>query len=47
MPRAEFEPITPVFERAKPVHVLDRSATVIGEVYVQLSKKHFRTRMIH
>jgi hypothetical protein len=30
MPRVEFEPTTPVFERAKKVHVLDRAATVIG-----------------
>jgi hypothetical protein len=25
-----FEPTTPVFERAKTVHALDRAATVIG-----------------
>jgi hypothetical protein len=30
MPRVEFEPTTPVFERAKTVHALDRAATVIG-----------------
>jgi hypothetical protein len=30
MPRLEFEPLIPVFERAKTVHGLDRAATVIG-----------------
>jgi hypothetical protein len=30
MPRMGFELTIPVFERAKTVHVLDRSATVIG-----------------
>jgi hypothetical protein len=30
MPRVEFEPMIPVFERAKTVHALDRAATVIG-----------------
>jgi hypothetical protein len=28
MPRVEFEPTTPVFERTKTVHALDRAATV-------------------
>jgi hypothetical protein len=32
MPRMEFEPMIPVLERAKLVHTLDRSATVIGLV---------------
>jgi hypothetical protein len=32
MPQVEFEPTTPVFERAKTVHTLDRAATVIGEI---------------
>jgi hypothetical protein len=32
MPRVGFEPTTPVFERVKTVHVLDRAATVIGKV---------------
>jgi hypothetical protein len=27
-----FEPTTPVFERAKTVHALDRAVTVIGEI---------------
>jgi hypothetical protein len=31
MHRVGFEPTTPVFERAKTVHALDRAATVIGE----------------
>jgi hypothetical protein len=30
MPGMEFEPTTPVFERAKTVYALDRAATVIG-----------------
>jgi hypothetical protein len=30
MPRAEFEPKTPAFERANTVHALERAATVIG-----------------
>jgi hypothetical protein len=30
MPRVGFEPTTPVFERAKTVHALERAATVIG-----------------
>jgi hypothetical protein len=29
MTQMGFEPATAVFERAKPVHVLDRAATVI------------------
>jgi hypothetical protein len=33
MPRVEFEPTIPVFERAKTVHALDRAATVIGLLY--------------
>jgi hypothetical protein len=32
MPWVEFEPMTPVFERAKIVHALDRTATVISKV---------------
>jgi hypothetical protein len=32
MPRVEFEPTTPVFERAKIVHALDGAATVIGKI---------------
>jgi hypothetical protein len=30
MPQVRFEPMNPVFERAKAVHALDRAATVIG-----------------
>jgi hypothetical protein len=30
MPRVRFEPMTPVFERAKTLHALDRVTTVIG-----------------
>jgi hypothetical protein len=31
MPQVGFEPMIPVFERAKTVHALDRAATVIGK----------------
>jgi hypothetical protein len=31
MPRVEFEPTVPVFDREKTVHALDRAVTVIGE----------------
>jgi hypothetical protein len=30
MPLVGFEPMAPVFERAKTVHALDRAATAIG-----------------
>jgi hypothetical protein len=30
MPRVGFEPMTPVLERVKKVHALDRAVTVIG-----------------
>jgi hypothetical protein len=30
MPRVEFEPTTPVLERVKTVHALDRDVTVVG-----------------
>jgi hypothetical protein len=30
MPRMAFEPTTPVVEKAKTIHALDRAATVIG-----------------
>jgi hypothetical protein len=33
MPQMGFEPTIPVFERAKPVHALDRAANVIGKIY--------------
>jgi hypothetical protein len=32
MPRVEFEPTIPAFERDKTVHALDRAATVIGNI---------------
>jgi hypothetical protein len=37
MPRVGFESTTPVFERAKTVHALDRTATVIGAINKQKS----------
>jgi hypothetical protein len=36
MPWAGFEPTIPAFERANSVQALDRAATAIGLVYVQL-----------
>jgi hypothetical protein len=36
MPRVGFEPTTPVFERAKIVHALDRAVTVISLFYIIL-----------
>jgi hypothetical protein len=33
MPLVGFEPTTPMFERAKAVHDLDRAATVISRNY--------------
>jgi hypothetical protein len=30
MPQVRFEPTTPVFEREKTVHALDRAATVVS-----------------
>jgi hypothetical protein len=32
MPLVEFEVTTPVFEREKTVHALDRAATEIGKI---------------
>jgi hypothetical protein len=39
MPRVGFEPTIPAFERAKTVHALDRTASVIGTVNVYKTKK--------
>jgi hypothetical protein len=36
MPRVRFEPTIPMFKQAKPVHALDRAATVIGNYINQL-----------
>jgi hypothetical protein len=40
MPRVGFEPTTPVFQRAKTVHALDRAATVIGKQTATFNKKY-------
>jgi hypothetical protein len=34
MPHVGFEPTIPVFEREKEVHLLDRTATVIGSSWL-------------
>jgi hypothetical protein len=36
MPQVGFEPMIPVFERAKTVHALDRAATMIGIISVYI-----------
>jgi hypothetical protein len=36
MPRMGFERMTPVFEREKTVHALDRAAAVVGTNYTVL-----------
>jgi hypothetical protein len=36
MPRVGFELTIPAFERAKTVHALDHTATVIGNIYLCL-----------
>jgi hypothetical protein len=38
MPREGFEPTTPVFERAKTVHALDREVTVNGSQFTLFIK---------
>jgi hypothetical protein len=38
MPRVRFEPMIPVFERAKTIHALDRVATVFSLHSVNLSE---------
>jgi hypothetical protein len=38
MPRVEFEPTTPVFQRAKTVHALDHPDTVIGLTLINFAK---------
>jgi hypothetical protein len=43
MPRVGFEPTTPVFERAKTVHALNRSATVIGNDRLELLNMDYTT----
>jgi hypothetical protein len=44
MPRVGYEPTTPVFERAKRVHALDRSTTVIGNKEFYSLKRLVYTR---
>jgi hypothetical protein len=39
MPRAGFEPMIPVFEKAKTVHALDRAATVFENSIEPKEKK--------
>jgi hypothetical protein len=36
MPRMGFELTTPLFERAKTIHALDRAATVIDKILLGL-----------
>jgi hypothetical protein len=39
MPGVGFEPMTPVFERAKTIHALDRAATVIRPDIIRLRSR--------
>jgi hypothetical protein len=39
MPQVGFEPMIPVFERAKTVHTCHRAATVIGTLTFTILKK--------
>jgi hypothetical protein len=43
MPQVRFESVTPVFERAKTVHALDRAATVIGPTRTLLQQIYRQT----
>jgi hypothetical protein len=47
MPRLGLEPTTPVFERAKTVHALDRAATVIGFNVSHLQNKYLHGALDH
>jgi hypothetical protein len=38
MPRVEFQPMIPVFEREKAVHALDRAGPVIGTGFLLYCK---------
>jgi hypothetical protein len=46
MPRVGFESTTPVFEWAKTVYVLDRSATLIGTRNVYWPHSLLRVRQV-
>jgi hypothetical protein len=46
MARVGFERTTPVFERAKTVHALDRPATVIGHFSILLTLNKFKTMLM-
>jgi hypothetical protein len=39
MPREGLEPTIPVLERAKTVHALDRTATAIGVIRMNMDSK--------
>jgi hypothetical protein len=44
MPRVGFEPTIPAFERAKTVHALERTATVIARPLLSLKRRpHLKT----
>jgi hypothetical protein len=51
MPQVRFEPTTPLFERAKTVHALDRAAIAIGcillVVYILKSKFHRQLQLFY
>jgi hypothetical protein len=49
MPRAGSEPTTPVLERGKTVHALERAATAIGSLILlfslNVSKENYRIKL--
>jgi hypothetical protein len=45
-PQVQFEPTTPMFERTKTVHALDRAATVIGVYRIKKLKKWPRSKRL-
>jgi hypothetical protein len=46
MPRVGFEHTTPLFERAKTVHPLDRAATVINRPHLQLHIPEYNIELL-
>jgi hypothetical protein len=48
MPRLEFEPMIPVFERMITVDALDRAASVIGMLLcIQINRNEYKLLQIH
>jgi hypothetical protein len=47
MPRVEFESTTPVFQRAKTVHVFDRAVIVIGDIIYAVVQRPLNTSKVN